>query len=93
MANDLQFTVVYKGKTYTFQYGSQAYIFHTAILNGVKSVKKLQDIVEAVQAAYLKDDNRTPLGALADYVAKNWYEVKDLSSSKVLEKFYEEEGF
>ncbi len=41
-----------------------------------------------VSECYLKDDNATPLGALADYIAEHWLEVKDLPRRKILELFY-----
>ena len=41
-----------------------------------------------VHRCYLRDDNRTPLGALADYIAENWESVRDKPAREVLEDFY-----
>lgn len=92
--NNIQFTVKYNGKTYSFDFGSQAYIFHTGIYNDMDkkySKKALLQYTMLVQDCYLKDSNRTPLGAFADYVARNWKYVKELDRYEILEKFYREE--
>ena len=89
----IEFQVIYKGKIYTFDYGSQAYIFHAGIYNDVDkkySIKTLLSYVDLVHQCYLKDINRTPLGELADYIAVNWKKVKDLDRYNILEKFYME---
>ncbi len=91
MTVDIQ--VTYKGKAYKFAFGSEAYIFHTALYNEM-DVKYGEDIllefVNLVQECYLDDDNRTPLGSLADFIAENWEDVKDLSRRRILDMFYEE---
>ena len=89
----IKFQVIYNGKTYTFEYGSQAYIFHTGIYNDMDkkySIKTLLAYVDLVHQCYMKDSNRTPLGELADYVATNWRKVKNLGRYEILEKFYME---
>ena len=91
----IEFQVIYKGKTYTFAYGSQAYVFHTGIYNDMDTkygIKTLLAYVELVHQCYLKDSNRTPLGSLADYIATNWRKVKKLGRYEILEKFYMEEN-
>lgn len=91
---DLQFTVTYKGKTYEYDFGSQAYIFHTCLYNKMDrkyGKRGLLQYVALVQACYLADSNRTPLGAFADYVARNWKYVKELGRYEILEKFYTED--
>lgn len=90
--NDIQFTVRYNGKDYNFKYGSEVYIFHTAIYNDVKSINKILKIVDLVQACYLEDSDRTPLGALSDYVCENWVRVKDMSRNKLLDNFYNDDA-
>ena len=40
---------------------------------------------------YIADDNHTPLGALADYIATNWQKLKKLGRTDVLKKFYSKE--
>lgn len=51
---------------------------------------ELLNFISLVSECYLKDDNATPLGALADYIADHWIEVKDLPRRKILELFYTE---
>lgn len=87
-----QFIVMYKGKDHYFNFGSEVYIFHSVIYSGVKCIKKILSMVDTIQAAYLKDDNRTPLGALADYVAENWNRMKKLSRNDILYNFYMDGG-
>ncbi len=92
--NNIKITIDYKGKTYAFDFGSQAYIFHTGIYNDRDkkySKKALLEYTALVQDCYLKDSNRTPLGAFADYVARNWKRLKNLDRTDILEKFYTEE--
>ncbi len=86
-----KFLIEYKENTYSFEYGSQVYIFHTGIYNEIDikyGMEELLEYVEFVQECYLKDSNRTPLGSLADYIAENWERVKSLSRFDILEEFY-----
>ena len=91
--NKIEFIVKYKNKEYAFSTGSEAYIFHTGIYNGMDEkhgVKALLDYVALVQSCYLSDNNRTPLGALADYAAENWKRVKRMSDRDIIDRFYNE---
>jgi len=91
MRDEIKFEVIYKGKTYNFDYGSEVYIFHTALLNGMDKkhrTKTLFEYVTLVHDCYLADSNRTPLGSLADFMAENWNKVKKLGRYKILDKFY-----
>ncbi len=86
----LKIQVIYKNKTYNFEFGSQAYIFHTGLYKGMqkRGIKRLLQYVDFVHACYLRDSNRTPLGALADYIADNWKQVKNQDHYCVLDEFY-----
>lgn len=89
----VKFTAEYKDKTYTFDFGYEAYIFHIALCNEFVdkyNEAELLNFISLVSECYLKDDNATPLGALADYIADHWIEVKDLPRRKILELFYTE---
>ena len=94
MQKELQFTVTYNKQTFTFQQGSKAYIFHTGVYNDIDKkygVKNLLDYVNFVHDCYLADDNHTPLGALADYIATHWKKLKNKGRYDVLEEFYDKE--
>lgn len=86
----LKIQVIYKNKTYNFEFGSQAYIFHTGLYKGMqkRGIKQLLKYVDFVHTCYLIDNNRTPLGALADYIADNWKQVKNQDHYSVLDEFY-----
>jgi hypothetical protein len=84
----MKITVEHNDKTYEFDSGSKAYIFDAGTLNGVED-NKLLDFVEFVHYLYLKDQNPTPLGHLADYIAEHWDEVQGLDKWTILENFYE----
>ena len=85
----MKITIEHKGKTYKFNSGAEAYIFDVGILNGVKEDILLK-YVGFVYMLYLKDQNPTPLGDLADYVAENWDKgVMYLDRSTILEEFYD----
>lgn len=89
--NDYSVSVTLNGRQYPFPFGSQAYIFHTGILNGFYDdygIDVLLQYVEFVHSCYLSDDNHTPLGSLADYAAENWPMVRKKSCSEVLGEFY-----
>ena len=89
--NDFEISIRFQGKQYSFAFGSQAYIFHTGILNGFferYGIDKLLQYTDFVHRCYLKNDNRTPLGALADYISENWESVRDKPAREVLEDFY-----
>lgn len=91
---ELQFTVTYGKRTFTFAQGSKAYIFHTGIHNNVDKkygIKALLDYISFVHDCYLADDNHTPLGALADFIANNWKKLKNKGRCAVLEEFYTKE--
>lgn len=91
----IKIEITYNGKTYAFEYGSQAYIFHTGIYNDIDKdygIDALLEYVAIVHECYLSDYNRTPLGELCDYVAEHWNETKSADRYEILEKFYTEIG-
>ena len=91
--SDVKIQITYKYDIYAFEYGSQAYIFHTGIYNdvyGKYSIDGLLDYTALVLDCYLSDSNRTPLGELCDYIAERWNEIKDLGKYEILDKFYSE---
>ncbi len=93
--NDFYVTVHYEDKEYRFLYGSEAYIFHTGLYNDIHKrhgIKGLLQYTKIVQECYIKDDNRTPLGALADYVAEHWRTAKKTSPRNILSAFYDYSG-
>lgn len=92
---ELKFTVTYGKKTYTFEQGSQVYIFHTGIYNDVDKKYGLKGLLEytaLVHDCYISDINRTPLGSFSDFVAKGWKYLKDKNRYDILEKFYIQEA-
>ncbi len=94
--DNIKITVAFDNQDYKFDYGSQAYIFHTGIYNDIHKeygIKALLQYVALVQDCYMSDSNRTPLGSLADYIAENWEELKEYGRYDILEKFYDEECY
>lgn len=93
MYNKIEVEIRYANKVYPFKFGSEAYIFHTGIYNEIDrkfSLKALLQYTALVHDAYCSDNNRTPLGELADYAAENWKKVKHLEGCGLLERFYEQ---
>lgn len=93
--DNIKIQVTYKDKTYAFEYGSEAYIFHSGIYNDMDQeygIDSLLRYVKIVHECYLSDCNRTPLGELCDYVAEHWNDIKSLDRYEILEKFYKEIG-
>ena len=93
--DNIKIQITYNDKIYAFEYGSEAYIFHTGIYNDIDQeygIESLLEYVELVHECYLSDSNRTPLGELCDYVAENWSDIKSLDRHGILEKFYTEIG-
>ena len=89
--NDFKISVTNRGRVYPFDYGSQAYIFHTGIYNDIPKnygLKGLRDYTNLVHACYLDDSNRTPLGELADYVAQRWRRMRKKNTDDILAEFY-----
>lgn len=84
----MKITIEYNNETYEFDSGTKAYIFDAGTINGVED-DKLLNYVEFVHYLYLKDQNPTPLGHLADYIAEHWDKVQKLDKWTVLEEFYE----
>lgn len=89
--NEYRVSVTLNGRQYPFPFGSQAYIFHTGVLNGFydgHGIDGLLRYVSFVHDCYLDDDNHTPLGSLADYIAENWDDLREKTSHAVLDEFY-----
>ena len=89
--NEFEVSVSFQGRQYSFSFGSQAYIFHTGILNGFYEdygIDALMQYSSFVHRCYLSDDNRTPLGSLADYIAENWETLREKPARAVLDEFY-----
>ena len=86
----MKITITHNNKTYVFEHGFEVLIFDCAINNDFdnKHSNELNDFISLVSDCYLKDLNQTPLGALSDYMAENWDDVKKLSRFDILEKFY-----
>lgn len=83
--------ISFQGHTYPFDFGSQAYIFHTGVLNDFyenHGIDALLQYVSFVHDCYMHDDNRTPLGALADYIAECWDSIRNCSKYEILRDFY-----
>ena len=78
--NDFEISIRFQGKQYSFVFGSQAYIFHTGILNGFferYGIDKLLQYTDFVHQCYL-----------TDYISENWESVRDKPAREVLEDFY-----
>ncbi len=93
--DNIKIQITYKDKIYAFEYGSEAYIFHTGIYNDVEEkygINGLLEYVAIVHECYLSDTYRTPLGEFCDYVAEHWNEIKTLDRYEILDKFYKEIG-
>ena len=91
---ELNFIITYGKETFFFKQGSQAFILHSGIYNDIDKkygIKGLREYVAFVHDCYIADDNHTPLGALADYIAKHWKKLKNKGRYDVLEEFYEKE--
>lgn len=88
----MKITITHNNKTYEFEHGFEVLIFDCAVNNDfdITHPDKLKDFICLVSDCYLKDLNQTPLGALSDYMAKNWDEIKELSRLDILEKFYDQ---
>ena len=91
--NDFTVTVTYNGIEYPFEFGSQAYIFQMGLYNDIHKefgMRGLLKYVSVVHDCYISDSNRTPLGALADYVAQHWRKVRKKDRHDILNEFYSE---
>ena len=83
--------VTHEGVEYEFCYGAEAYIFHTGINNDIHEkygINELLEYVTLVHDCYVSDSNRTPLGALADYVAAHWRKINKKGRHEILDEFY-----
>ena len=96
MEQELNFIITYGKETFFFKQGSKAYILHAGIENDIDKtygIQGLREYTAFVHNCYLSDSNRTPLGALADYIATHWNELKNKSRYDVLDEFYTQDGF
>lgn len=88
---DVKFTVNYKAETYVFDYGVKAYIFHTGIyweLDDKYGLDVLLEYTDYIFDCYISDSNRTPVGALADYIAEHWERYRNVGVRTALDDFY-----
>ena len=77
---ELNFIVMYGKETFFFKQGSKAFILHTGIENDIDKkygMQELRNYVSFVHDCYIADDNATPLGALADFIAAKWKKLKN----------------
>ena len=91
---ELNFIVMYGKETFFFKQGSKAFILHTGIENEIDKkygIQGLREYTAFVHDCYLADDNHTPLGTLADFIATHWETLKNKEHNDVLEKFYTQE--
>ncbi len=91
--DEIYIEITHNGKTFSYNSGAKAYIFHTGIYNEIHKkygYSGLKEYVSLVFECYIHDDNRTPLGALADFIALNYKICKKMSIRTITEKFYEE---
>ena len=80
-------------KTFTYESGADAFIFHSGVYNDVHKrfgFDGLSEYVPFVHECYIHDDNHTPLGDLADFIATHFKRYRKMNYYKVLEKFYEQ---
>lgn len=92
MENEIRFYADYKGVIFNLSYGSEAYILQAGIYNEIDTkygICELMNFVNLVRDCYIKDDRPTPIGALSDYIAENWEQVREMERSAILEKFYD----
>ena len=89
----MKITIEHENYVFHYDHSYQAYVFECAIYNDIEKrygIDELKAFVSHVCACYLKDSNPTPLGALTDFMAEHWKEIKDLSRYDILDKFYEQ---
>ncbi len=91
MSDEIKIKVFFQGNEFLFNYGSEAYIFHTALYNGMHQNYCMDEVlryVGFVHKCYIVDDNRTSLGDLSDYVAQHWRTTRNRSAYDVLKEYY-----
>ena len=89
--NEFAVKVTYNGIEYPFEFGSQAYVFQTGLYNDIHEeygIKGLLQYVSLVHDCYLSDNNRTPLGEFADFVATRWRKIRKKDRNEILDEFY-----
>ena len=89
----MKITIEHENQVFHYEHGYQAYILDYALYHDVDKqygMDGLKEFVSCASACYLKDGNPTPLGALVDFMAERWQELKDLSRYDILTKFYEQ---
>ena len=87
----MKITIEHENNTYIYEHGYQAYILDYALYHEIDKKYDLEEIknfVFRVSECYLKDSNATPLGALTDYMAEHWEDIKKLSRYDILNRFY-----
>ncbi|MBQ8848760.1 MAG: hypothetical protein IJ011_00325 [Clostridia bacterium] len=90
--NEFAVKVIFNGVEYPFAFGSEAYIFHTGVYNGIHKkygIDGLMRYVTAVHECYIADSRKTPLRDLGDYMARHWASVEERARREILDDFYE----
>lgn len=87
----MKITIEHENNIFVYEHGYQAYILDYALYHEIDKkygIDGIRKFVFHVSECYLKDSNATPLGALTDYMAEHWEEIKELSKYDILTKFY-----
>lgn len=95
MNKTIKFYAIYKNKRYSFDFGSEAFVFQLGVYNAMDEkygIKGLLEFVGLVHDCYLSDGNSTAIGSLSDFIAANWLKLKCLGKSRILDLFYEKEN-
>ena len=87
----MKIRIEHENNIFVYEHGYQAYILDYALYHEIDKkygLDEIKNFVFRVSECYLKDSNATPLGALTDYMAEHWEDIKKLSRYDILNKFY-----
>lgn len=91
--NTIKFQVINDGKTYDFDTGLKAYIFHIGIRfehHNQYGIEALLHYVDLVSNCVLSDINSTVVADFAAFVSDHWEAIKDMDKYELLDFYYDD---
>ena len=86
------YQVVYNDEIHQFTNGAQLYIFDCGLFWDMDKLgnEEFNAFIRFAYDCYLEADDPIPLGALTDYIAQHWEDIKDRQQTvhQVLDKFW-----
>lgn len=89
--DEIKIEVTYNGRSFVFNDGLKAYIFHLGIEDGMFNDFGFEGLLEYVDKVYevAKYPPTTWVEDVAEFTAENWEKLKDFCAHRIFDRFAE----